>query len=125
GTRLPAPSPSHAFGAGPSLSHGAGEGGAPLAAAGREQCKALVGVENPTLDVIDDLRLPSQRVHCAAEAYPIEELLLAGILDLGSREFAPARQFAGGEFVETRPVAVVVRVEVVVFRGQEGVRPAR
>src|SRR5579885_44815 len=58
----------------------------------REQRKALVGVENPALDIVHDLRFAPERVHRAAEADPIEELLLAGILDLLGGELPPAAQ---------------------------------
>src|SRR6266478_5976728 len=90
-----------------------------------EQREAFVRVEDVALDIVDNFRLALQRVHRAAEAHPVQELLLAGILDLLGAQLAPARELARAQFVEARPVAGIVGIEVMVFWRQEGVRPAR
>src|ERR1700722_15807508 len=90
-----------------------------------EHREALVRIEDVRFDVVDDLGLALQFVHRAAERHPVEELLLPGILDLRGRQLAPARQLARGQFVEPRSVAGIVRVEVMVLRREESVRPAR
>ncbi|MGE3281413.1 MAG: hypothetical protein AB7O13_10435 [Alphaproteobacteria bacterium] len=64
-------------------------------------------------------------MHRAAETDPIQEFLLPGILDLRRHQLAPARHFTRGQLVETGAVAGIVGVEIVVFRRQKGVRPAR
>src|SRR5437773_2140415 len=74
----------------------------------REQGDALVGVEDVALDIVDDLGLAAERVHRAAETHPVEELLLAGVLDLLGGQLAPARQLARADLIEARPVAGVV-----------------
>src|SRR5258708_4723173 len=91
----------------------------------REEGEALVGVEDVALDIIDDLGLAAERVHGAAEADPVEELLLAGILDFLGRQLAPAVELARAHLVEARAVAGVVGIEVMVLRRKERMRPTR
>src|SRR6266851_3336914 len=92
---------------------------------GREKGHALVGVEDVALDIVDDDRLAAERVHGAAEADPVEEFLLAGVLDFLGRQLAPAAHLARAQLVEARAVARIVGIEVMIFRRQKRVRPAR
>src|SRR5215472_17121392 len=90
-----------------------------------EQREALVRVEQIRLDVVDDFGVAAERGHRAGEADPVQELLLARILDLRGGQLAPAREIARGELIEARPVAVDIGIDPVMLRGQERMRPAR
>ena len=72
---------------------------------GLEQREALVRVEQVGFDIVDDLGLAAKRVHRPSKANPVQEFLLAGVLDLCGGEIAPAGEIARGELVEARPVA--------------------
>src|SRR5215467_13775765 len=90
-----------------------------------EQREALVRVEQVRFDVVDDFGVAAERGHCTGKADPVQELLLARILDLRGRQIAPAREIARGELIEARPVAIDIGIDPVMLRGQERVRPAR
>src|SRR5262245_11573219 len=87
--------------------------------------KALVRVERPRLDEVALVGLPAELLHCPGEAEPVEQLLLAGLLDVGERGAAPRLVVADAERLVELPVGLDVRIELVVLVDEERVGPAR
>src|SRR5262245_30116995 len=87
--------------------------------------EALRGIEDVRLDEVDDLRLGADLGEGPGQAHPVQELLLAGALDVLHGQVLPEVRLAVAELLEARQIGRVVRPEHVVLVDQERVRPAR
>src|SRR5688500_5584440 len=90
----------------------------------REYRDAFAGVHQPALDEVDVAGLLAGLVHGARERDPVQELLLAALLQLLQLEVTPGQIVAGLQLLESSAVRVDVGEYPVVLVGEEGVRPA-
>src|SRR5260370_41767393 len=70
----------------------------------RRDQERLGRVEDPSVDEARLLGLALQLAHGAREAHPVQDLLLAAVLDGGARVAAPGLPVAGPERVVHAPV---------------------
>src|SRR6516164_750217 len=127
---MPPASPSPSGGAGSSLYPTRGErvgvrGNYPGQRSRLVDGEALVGVEDPALDIGGLGGPPPELVHAAHQAHPIQDLLLAAVLDGTQRPLPPRRIIAGLKRVVEGAVGFDVGVEQMVLAGQKCMRPAR
>jgi hypothetical protein len=85
----------------------------------------LVRVAGPGLDEARFLRLAVELIHRAGQAVPVEQLVVAGLLDFGQRRLAPEGVVAFLQRLEVLLVGLDVGVEVAVARREEVMRPRR
>src|SRR5579884_407687 len=85
----------------------------------------LVRVHDVALDQHGVPRAQAQLGHRAHQAEPVQQLLLAAVLDLTKRPLPPDRVVAGDQRREQFSVRGQVGIQAIVLRREEGVRPAR
>src|SRR2546428_10220752 len=90
-----------------------------------ERREALVRVEDVRLDPRRLVGLAPELGHGARQTHPVEELLLAALLDRGQRRLAPRRVVASLERPVQDAVGRDIRIEEVVLGREERVGPAR
>src|SRR6202162_2974262 len=81
--------------------------------------------EGPGLDKARLLGLPAERLHRAQQAKPVQDFVLARILDLLGRIAVPGRVVAGFECAVEPAVGLDIGPELPVLLGQERMRPGR
>src|SRR5438445_5502959 len=82
--------------------------------ASRLECgKALVRIEDVALHVGCFSRPPPKLVHRPHEAHPVQDLLLAAVLDGAQRPLPPRRVIAGLQRVVERSIGLDIRIEQV------------
>src|SRR5579883_1841811 len=94
-------------------------------ASGAEHGENLVGVEDPALHELTDVRLAPQRLHRACQHRPVQHLLLARFYETGERCLPPNVVAAAAQRLEQAAVGRRVGIHLVVLIHQEGVRPTR
>src|SRR3954451_24109430 len=85
----------------------------PFRGLGRRDQERLARIEDPGVEEGGFLRLPPERAHGAREARPVQDLLLAAILDRRRRQAAPRLPVAASEGIEHAPVGGRVGPQVV------------
>src|SRR4051794_20607001 len=85
------------------------------ASLGLEYGEALVRVENVALHVGGFGRPPPELVHCADEAHPVQDLLLAAVLDRTQWPLPPSCVIGRLQRLIKRAISVDVGVEQIVF----------
>src|SRR6266446_2841161 len=86
--------------------------------------KAFRGVENPGVDEISLGRFAFELCQSTCQAHPVQNLLLATLLNRGCRIVSPEIVVARAQSFEQLSIGVNVRVQEVIFLGQKRMRPS-
>src|SRR5690349_5214563 len=82
-------------------------------------------IEYPSIHEARFLRLALEFTHRAGQTHPVQDLLLAGVLDLGAGIVPPSFPVAGAQGIVHASVGSSIRPEEVVLLCQESVAPSR